>query len=303
MRQVVQPIMPTGPPFGGVAFPIITELKADGGSSPNRGHGSAWRQPVAFHSSFRRPVSDAARPGGSQGGEMEPFALVNHAIDLLASHLPAAAEFAAHVGEDAAAHALYEAVAKKLRDQGESDALTDFVAHPDDKSLVKRLVRQAVRDDPAFAAELSEAVAAVHHPTVSSTSVNQIGNVAGRDFVGRDSIRTTSSSTTNNRKSSNAGLLAVGVAVVIAAILLVGMVGKAVLGGIESGGLNGDSTCADFLQSADQQQQAAAMKKIYLAKGKPHLAADPFIIQNTDYFCGNSPKTTLNHLADARHDS
>jgi hypothetical protein len=44
------------------------------------------------------------------------------------------------------------------------------------------------------------------------------------------------------------------------------------------------------------------MKKLYLSKDKPHLAADPFINQNTEYFCGNSPKTTLDRLASIRRD-
>lgn len=229
---------------------------------------------------------------------MEPFALVNQAVDLLAVHLPAATEFAAHVGEDAVAHAVYELIAKKLRDGGKAEAVTEFVAHPDDRAEVKRLLREAVREDPEFAAELARAVAGT-----GSTTIQQTGNVVGRDLIGRDSIHTTNSSTTNStRKSSNAGLVGVGLAVVLAAILLVGAIGKSLLGAVESAGLSGKSTCADFLRSADPQAQAGAMKKIYLDQNKPHLAADPFIIQNTEYYCGSSTTMTLDHLAAQRHD-
>jgi hypothetical protein len=51
---------------------------------------------------------------------MEPFALVNQAIDLLAAHLPSAAQV-----ENAAAHGLYQLIADCLGRRDESEHLAD----------------------------------------------------------------------------------------------------------------------------------------------------------------------------------
>ena len=109
-----------------------------------------------------------------------------------------------------------------------------------------------------------------------------------------------STSTTHNKKSSYGGLV-LGV-VVIVALVVVFVVGKTLLAAVAAASLSGSSTCADYLQSADEAGKAAVMKKLYLGKDKPHLAADPFINQNTEYFCGNSPKMTLDRLATVRKD-
>ncbi|WP_030439569.1 hypothetical protein [Actinoplanes subtropicus] len=231
---------------------------------------------------------------------MEPFALVNQAIDLLAAHLPSAAQV-----ENAAAHGLYRLIADRLGRRNESEAMTEFVDSPRNNALVKRLVREAVRDDPQFAEELARAVAAVAAPAVSATVVHQSGNVAGGDIVGRDSIRTTTTNTSNaytnntNKKSNPVGV-AIGVASLVVVALVVIFVLKAVAGAVGGGGLSGKSTCTEFLQSADDAAKAAVMKQLYLAKNKPQLAADPFINQNTEYFCGERPTMTLEHLADIR---
>jgi hypothetical protein len=235
-----------------------------------------------------------------RGGTVEPFALVNHAIEILIPCLPAAAHVGARVGEGAAAHALYEVVARKLRRGAENEALADFTTNPADSSLVRRLLRQAIRDDPQFAAELAAAVAAASM-TVSTNTVSQAGNVVSGDMAGRDVVRNSSTtSTTHNKKTNNGGIV-FGV-VVIVAVIAACLIGRSLLNSASTGGLTASSTCQDYLQSADVAAKQKVMKKLYLDKNKPHLAADPFIIQNTEYFCGNSPKTTLGQLAAARQD-
>jgi hypothetical protein len=143
---------------------------------------------------------------------METFALVNNAIDLLASHLPGAAEVTANVGEDVAAHGLYELIAHQLRKEGNGDAMTEFVKDSRENSLVKRLVRQAVRDDPAFATELAIVVAAVGQATTSIDVAAQLENSSRVDVVGRNSVQNTANSSSNepstHNKKSNYGDLA-----------------------------------------------------------------------------------------------
>jgi hypothetical protein len=132
-----------------------------------------------------------------------------------------------------------------------------------------------------------------------TTTVTQTGNVVGGDMAGRDNIRNTSS-TVNNRKLHTGGLV-LG-AVVIVALIVVCLIGRSILSAT-TGGLTSSSTCQDFLQSSDNADKASVMKKLYLAENKPHRAADPFIIQNTEYYCGNSPNTSLSKLTSYLQDS
>ena len=231
---------------------------------------------------------------------MEPFALVNHAIEALTPYLPAVADVGMRVGEDAAAHALYEVIARTVRSRGEGNALAQFISNPVNNSQVKRVLRQAIRDDHEFAAELAEAVAALA-PQAATNSVYQVGNVVGRDMAGRDIVRNTTTTSTTHNKKTNTGGLVLGL-VLIVAVIAACLVGRALLNSTTAGGLTGNSTCQDFLASADTAAKAEVMKRLYLADNKPHLAADPFMIQNTEYFCGNSPNMTLARLASVRND-
>jgi hypothetical protein len=91
--------------------------------------------------------------------------------------------------------------------------------------------------------------------------------------------------------------------VVVAAVVIVALlVGYFLIRGLtgalgSGGGLSGSSTCRDYLASSDSADKASVMKQLYLGDGKTHLAADPFIIQNTEYYCGNAPNITLSQLA------
>lgn len=125
---------------------------------------------------------------------MDTLALAGHAVELLGSYLPAAADVGLHVGEDAAAHALYETVARAFRRRRQSGALADFARNPSDSSLVKRLLVAALREDPQFAAQLAAAIAAL--PARATTdSVTQSGNIVGGSMAGRDIVQNTSVNT------------------------------------------------------------------------------------------------------------
>jgi hypothetical protein len=64
--------------------------------------------------------------------------------------------------------------------------------------------------------------------------------------------------------------------------------------------LSGTSTCSEWL-GADSQTQAATLKKVYLNANRTQYAADPFIVQNGQYFCGQNPSITLNQIVQNRH--
>jgi hypothetical protein len=42
---------------------------------------------------------------------------------------------------------------------------------------------------------------------------------------------------------------------------------------------------------------------LYLENDKPKLAADPFIIQNTEFYCRSNTRITLAEMAKARSDA
>ncbi|GAA2615775.1 hypothetical protein [Paractinoplanes durhamensis] len=133
---------------------------------------------------------------------METFALVNHAIDLLAARLPGAASEA---GEDATAHRLYDVIAHKLQNAGNGNAMTEFVKDSRENSLVKRLLRQAVRDDPAFATELATAVAAVGRATTSNDVAAERQDAPGADGAARYTANSSSSEPSTHQEKSNYG--------------------------------------------------------------------------------------------------
>ena len=230
---------------------------------------------------------------------MEPTALVKQAIDSLSPFLPQVAGTLSGLGEAAlAARSLYEIVADVLHRHDEDEALREFVANPANNYLVKRVLVQAVETDADLREQLTRALSAVT-PAVSTNVVNQSGSVVAGHQVGRDMVNDQSTThhnqTTTNKRSSNLPLI---IALVIGAIVAC-LVGKALLASA-GGGLNGSSTCRDYLASSDTGEKVSVMKSLYLNANKPQLAADPFIVQNTEYFCGNSPDTTLSQLVAAR---
>jgi hypothetical protein len=90
---------------------------------------------------------------------------------------------------------------------------------------------------------------------------------------------------------------------VVVVLIVVLFAGRTVVNLVTKGatsGLSGASTCRDYLASSDTQAKAAVMKDLYIKRDKAELASDPFIVQNTEYFCGQRPDTNLADLATMR---
>ena len=197
----------------------------------------------------------------------------------------------------AAGREVYETILRAMRMHHEEPLFRDFARRPGNTEGIKGVLRALVRTDPAFAAALGQAVtpASMVDSAGSQTVSTQLGNTVHGDLTGRDKI-VNANSTTNRRSINTGGLVVAGV--VIAALVLGYLLIRGLIGAVSSGsGLDGSSTCQDFLASSDTASKASVMKSLYLADSKPHLAADPFIIQNTEYYCGNAPKITLSQLA------
>jgi hypothetical protein len=187
-----------------------------------------------------------------------------------------------------AGNELYAVVSRRLRHSDRS-AVEAFEGAPDSlacrEALVATVLSQLARDH-----EFRERVQGLVGQPAPTVTVHATGRSAA---AGRD--------VNQNRKTSYGGLVVGGVAlVVIIALILVGRVVVNVLEGLPGQGLSGDSTCRDYLASTDVGEKQRVMKALYLERDKPSLAGDPFIIQNTEYYCGNRPDDTLADVATNR---
>jgi hypothetical protein len=123
---------------------------------------------------------------------------------------------------------------------------------------------------------LTRALTAVA-PPVPANLVNQSGSIVAGHQVGRDLVNdhstTRHSQTTNNKRSSNLPLI---LALVVGAIVVC-IIGRTLLSSVGAG-LDGSSTCRDYLASSDTSDKVSVMKSLHLNANRPQLAADPFII-------------------------
>jgi hypothetical protein len=224
---------------------------------------------------------------------MDAFALAEIAVDRIGDLLAGVVQgFGEHAGNQ-----LYATVSRQMRgaDRGTFTTLENDPSSATARADLAAVLALQLANNEQFRVSVSnlvqEAVVApersvrVEAPRVSASH----GSTAvGGNFDG---------------SSRNYGGLVVGAVAVIVVLIVVFFVGKAIVVTIADGvggGLSGSSTCEDYLASADSADKSRVMKDLYLDQDKPELAADPFIIQNTEYFCGQRPKMTLEKLASAR---
>jgi hypothetical protein len=150
--------------------------------------------------------------------------------------------------------------------------------------------------DEAFRGEIRALVGSVAGATGGS-GVHVHTYSADRGSV----VNTGSGNISVLNKKVHIGGVAVPLGVLIAggvAIVALGGWGVSAIGGGTSS-LSGASTCSDWL-AADPTSEASILKKLYLDANKPQYAADPFIVQNGQYFCGTNPKVKLDQIVAAR---
>ena len=224
---------------------------------------------------------------------MDALALAGITVDQLANFLSGVTHGA---GEQAGSQ-LYAAVARHMRG-ADRDAFTAFEDDPSSgtarSNLASTLALRFANDD-----SFRKAVADLIGRSVSVAG----GSVLFEAPRVSASNRSMAVGGNLDQSQRNYGGLVVGAVAVIVVLIVVFFVGKAIVVTIADqvgGGLAGSSTCEEYLASSDAAEKARVMKDLYLDQGKPELAADPFIVQNTEYFCGQRPKTTLEKLATAR---
>ena len=241
---------------------------------------------------------------------MDSFSLAQATVDLIANVLTRVVGGAS----ERAGNELYSIVARHLKSRGRLQTLDAFeadVSSPRLREALAKLLTQEMNNDT----DLQHSLSAIVNSTVftdSSDRTNVVasgGSGAARyDKSVHTRVRADGSSIAAGRdinqsrtKNTNFGGLMVA-AVAIATVLIVVLLGRVAYVAVSNlaggSGLDEDSTCAEFLSSSDVQAKTGVMKELYLAREKPQIAADPFIIQNTDYQCGNRPEITLGELAD-----
>jgi hypothetical protein len=224
---------------------------------------------------------------------MDAFALAGIAVDQLGDLLAGVVQ---GVGEQAG-NQLYATVSRQMRgaDRGTLTAFEDDPSSTTARADLAAVLALQIANNEQFRVSVADLVNhAVLAPErsvhIEAPRVNASHNstAVGGNFDG---------------SSRNYGGLVVGAVAVIVVLIVVFFVGKAIVVTIAEGvggGLSTSSTCEDYLASADSADKARVMKDLYLEQGKPELAADPFIIQNTEYSCGQRPQMTLEKLAAAR---
>ncbi|RKR87986.1 hypothetical protein BDK92_2289 [Micromonospora pisi] len=209
-------------------------------------------------------------------------ALAGAAIERLTPYLPAVGTTGPDTpGVDSAARSLHRTVAARLHALGETEALAEFVRQPRNNSLVRRLLATAIREDPAYAAELAAAVAAVPPPSAASQTP------AGPATATAAATPTPAPPGTGRRFSRRA--LLIGLTVVVVAVAVVCLIARNILGDLDdSGGLTSQSSCADFRQ-APREDRMRALQAIALARGVPELDS-PFGLTAVTEACATQPE-------------
>jgi hypothetical protein len=202
-----------------------------------------------------------------------------------------------HGAGDRTANELYSVIARRLRARRSGEVLSEFEDSPDsgdsDEALVSALTEELGADDE-FRANVREIVRrAVRESSATFIEQRTVSADRGSVAAGRD---------VDQSKKTNFGGITVGVVAIAVVFIVVIFVGRAIVlnvmdSGATNGGLSGDSTCTDYLASADMAAKAEVMKGLYLELGETDQAADPFIVQNTEYFCSSRPNMTLADLA------
>ncbi|MFI6763002.1 hypothetical protein ACIBF5_28115 [Micromonospora sp. NPDC050417] len=215
-----------------------------------------------------------------------PDALAGAAIERLTPHLPAVGTTGPDTpGVDSAARSLHRTVAARLHELGETEALAAFVRQPRNDSLVRRLLATAIREDPAYAAELTAAVAAV--PPTGAVTNSPAGTTTAGTTTETAAAPPPAPPRTGGRFSRRA--LLVGLTVVVVVVAVVCLIARNILGDLDdSGGLTSQSSCADFRQ-APKEDRMRALQAIALARGVPELDS-PFGLTAVTEACAAQPE-------------
>lgn len=232
------------------------------------------------------------------------------AIELAATVASTLGDFFSSVisaAGDKAGQTLYEVVARGMWAREHGSELDAYKAKPLSVDARKAFVAALTADlaaDHDFHSSVAKLVTGVPLAVSSDRSSNTAIASGGSTSMAGDNNVANSNNTSKGDTNTGGVVVAVFAVIVIIAVLFLGKgVYTLVASGIDKVSvgttLTGDSTCSDFIASSDQEAKTGIMKQLYLELNQPKVAADPFIIQNTEYQCGSNPRTTLRSMARA----
>jgi len=243
---------------------------------------------------------------------MQSSDVVAQALTLLAT----VGTSGASVAQGVATRVLGDMVAERLRRDGHASAWEDFSRTPQNDSLVRHLLQQALQQDADFRIRFGKAVLAATDESprnsghqsihIAGPGQAQIGNrgdtIAGSRVATRGGsyhegdIHNQSNRVTH--KKSNAGAyVAIAVVAVVIIIGLGALLSKgvpALLKHSPNGGLTASSTCQQFL-NYDEQTEQQAMVDIAVSKGIGGFGS-PLALPEIRYECSSEPAMTIGAL-------
>ena len=164
---------------------------------------------------------------------------------------------------------------------------------------MRRLLTTAATEDPAYAAELAAAVAALPDSQFTAAASQSTAAASRRRERARDVPAGSAGDREAFRRLTRRGL-AIGVGAVAVTALLGCLVGRAILDDLnDAGGLTSDSSCAEFRQ-APAEDRVAAIRQIGLAKGISGVDS-PLVMSAVDQLCDAQPSAKLGDMV-ARFD-
>jgi hypothetical protein len=235
--------------------------------------------------------------------------VVGQAFGILA----AVASGGAGVAQGVATRVLGDMVAERLRRDGHASAWDDFTRTPQNDSLGRHLLQQALQEDADFRVRVGEAVLAAADEKPRNSGQQSI-HIAGPgeaqigdrgDTIADSRIATRGGSyhegdihNQRNRvthKKSNAGAY---VALAVVALVIMIGVGTLLAKGVpallrqsRNGGLTASSTCQQFL-NYDEQTEQQAMVDIAVSKSIGGFGS-PLALPEIRYECSSEPAMTI----------
>jgi hypothetical protein len=237
---------------------------------------------------------------------MQSSDAVAQAVTLLA---PLAAKGTV-IAQGVAVKVLGDMVAQRLQRDGQAKAWQDFRSNPQNDSLLRHLLEQALSQDAEFRGRFEAAVAEASRERPRAAGTNTINSSGpGTAQIG-DNITGGRAAThggsyheghnynaTRNRVTHKKGQAGVFVAIaVVAAVIVLAVVLVNALGSSQGSALTAGSTCQQFLNADDQTQQQALVN-IALSKGIGGFGS-PLALPEIQYECSSEPTMTMGAIVE-----
>lgn len=181
-------------------------------------------------------------------------------------------------------------VSERLRRDGHEDAWSEFLKDPQNNSLVRHLIREAVQQDQGFRKDLEIALQGAAGE-VREAAAQRVVDIKDSNNV-QLGIGNTITNSIRKRIINRRGGGAVVVALV-ALVLSVKFIGEG-SNPPKDGGLSANSTCHQLL-NADSEVQRQALADIGISEGLPGYSG-PFSYWTVDGACGSQPNAKIGVL-------